>query len=224
MNPGSELIVISDVHANIIALREIYKRFNFGIVIHAGDIIGYNPYPYETIQFFIKQKIKTILGNHDRALINGDTFGLNEYASMAIEWTMQHLDNYSIEYLKSLKKSIKMNIFGKRVAVYHGSPKNDDEYIYEEDLEENIIPKDVDVLILGHTHIPYVKRFNEKIVINPGSVGQPRDGDPRASFVRIDENWNARIERVEYDIEEVYKKIEESGLPDFLGTRLFKGI
>jgi len=224
MNSGFEVIVISDVHANIIALREVFKHFDSRNIIHAGDILGYNPYPLETIYFFIEKKIKTILGNHDKAVLNGDTSGMNEYASFAIEWTMQHLDPASINYLKSLKNSMRINIFGKRVAVYHGSPQNDNEYIYYEDLDESIIPKDVDVLILGHTHIPYIKRFDEKIVINPGSVGQPRDGDPRASFARIDENWNVRIERVEYDVKEVYKKIEESGLPDFLGTRLFKGI
>ncbi len=224
MNSGSKVFVISDVHSNIIALREVFKHFNSSNIIHAGDILGYNPYPIETITFFMEKRIKTILGNHDRSILSGDTSKMNEYASFAIEWTIQRLTPASIDYLKSLKKSMKINIFGKRVAVFHGSPNNDDEYIYEEDLYESIIPKDVEVLILGHTHIPYVKRFDEKLVINPGSVGQPRDGDPRASFAIIDENWNVKIERIEYDVKEVYKKIEESGLPDFLGTRLFNGI
>ncbi|MGC8663787.1 MAG: metallophosphoesterase family protein [Thermoplasmata archaeon] len=224
MNSGSKVFVISDVHSNIIALREVFKHFNSSNIIHAGDILGYNPYPIETITFFMEKRIKTILGNHDRSILSGDTSKMNKYASFAIEWTIQRLTPASIDYLKSLKKSMKINIFGKRVAVFHGSPNNDDEYIYEEDLYESIIPKDVEVLILGHTHIPYVKRFDEKLVINPGSVGQPRDGDPRASFAIIDENWNVKIERIEYDVKEVYKKIEESGLPDFLGTRLFNGI
>lgn len=224
MNPGSEVIIISDVHANIIALREVFKHFSSQYIIHAGDIVGYNPYPMETISFFIEKRIKTVRGNHDRAVISGDYSNMNEYAAMAIEWTIQHINDYGIEYLKSLKSSMRMDVFGKRLAVYHGSPYREDEYIYEEDLTEEMIPKDVDVLVLGHTHVPYIRRFGEKFVINPGSIGQPRDGDPRSSFIRIDENWNIKIERVEYDVKEVYKKIEEAGLPSFLGTRLFSGI
>lgn len=224
MNPGSNAIIISDVHSNIIALREIFKHFNFEYIIHAGDVVGYNPYPKETISFFIEKKIKSIRGNHDRSIITGDFSNFNDIAAIALEWTIQKLDYFELNYLKSLKSSMKIELFGRRVAVFHGSPYIEDEYIYEEDLDESLIPKGVDVLILGHTHIPYVKRFGDKLIINPGSVGQPRDGDPRSSFALIDKDWNVKIIRVEYDIDEINKKIKDVGLPEILGTRLYHGL
>lgn len=220
--------IISDVHANLVALDTVLGVIDdMGIerIICSGDIVGYYPFPNQVIDRFREREIESILGNHDRATIDINTVGMNRLAAAAIRWTTANITSHNIDYLKGLGNSMHVRINDTTVALYHGSPRDDDEYLYEADLFPELLEMSgSEVLIVGHTHMPYVRNLGEGTIINPGSVGQPRDGDARASFAVINMETNiVEIKRVEYDIDRVMSAVEGKNLPLFLGERLQHG-
>ncbi len=215
--------LISDVHSNLIALKKVLSELkDVEMIIHAGDIVGYNPYPNEVIELFKKENIFSILGNHDRAVITGNTSGFNPVAAEAVQWTRNVLSDENMGFLKTLKKRKKIKIDNADIAVIHGSPWDDDEYVYENDLSSLFLDEvNAEVLVYGHTHVPCIKKFDNRIIINPGSVGQPRDKNPKASFAVFDTDKKiVEIKRTDYDIKAVMQKIMEYKLPDILAYRL----
>ena len=220
--------LIADVHSNAVALRAVLSVLDaMGAekILHAGDIVGYNPYPDETIELFKKKKIISILGNHDRALITGDTSDFNPYAAAALKWTGRVISPGNIDYIRGLKNVERIILQGKRIALVHGSPRDVDEYIYPDDAEPGFLSAvNCHVLVLGHTHVQFKKEYPEGIIINPGSVGQPRDGDPRAAFSVFDtETGKVKLERTSYDIEKVIEDMHSAHLPEELALRLKAG-
>ena len=220
------LALISDIHGNLPALKVVLERIeDADAILCAGDLVGYNPWPNEVIWEIKMRNIPCIRGNHDRAVIYDDYSRFNPYAATAASWTRAQLTEENMKYLYSLKDNLILEVEGKRIAVHHGAPFDEDRYIYPADVTEELLGYDnADILVLGHTHVPFVKVFDSGVIINPGSVGQPRDGDPRASYALVDlKNRKYEIKRVEYPIDEVYEKIIEEGLPAFLGERLYIG-
>ncbi|VVB90403.1 Calcineurin-like phosphoesterase superfamily domain protein [uncultured archaeon] len=220
--------LIADVHSNAVALRAvlpILDAMGAEKILHAGDIIGYNPYPDETIGLFKKKKIISILGNHERALITGDTSDFNPYAAAALKWTKNTMSSDNIDYIRELKNVEHINLQGIRITLVHGSPKDPDEYVYPEDVEPDLLKADdCDILVLGHTHIQFKKEYAEGMIVNPGSVGQPRDGDPRAAFAVLDaDTGKIKLERASYDIEKVIEDMLAAHLPEKLAFRLRAG-
>lgn len=218
-----KLGIISDVHSNLIALKKVLSELkDVGMIIHAGDIVGYNPYPNEVVKIFREKNIFSILGNHDMAVITGDTSGFNPFAAKAVYWTRNVLSDENLSFLKTLKKREKIKIGKTNIAVIHGSPWDDNEYVYENGLSKNFLDEvNAEILVYGHTHIPCFKKFDNGIIINPGSVGQPRDGNKKASFAVFDvDSKSVEIKRTGYDIKAVTRKIIEYKLPDILAYRL----
>ncbi|MEW6070117.1 MAG: metallophosphoesterase family protein [Candidatus Thermoplasmatota archaeon] len=223
-----KLGIIADVHSNLPALEvalDALELEKVDKIIHAGDVVGYNPYPNEVIEIFKERKILSILGNHDRAVLAQDTLGLNIYAAQAVLWTIDQLLDKSLEYLKTLKTREKLSLEAE-LSIIHGSPWNDDEYVYEHELTPKFLEEvGTEILIYGHTHVPCVKRFGNGIIINPGSVGQPRDGNSRASYAVLDlATKEVKLQRVIYNTRAVMEKILKEGLPEFLAQRLALGI
>lgn len=220
--------LVADVHSNAMALKEVLSVFD-GLrvekILHAGDIIGYNPYPDETLDLFKKKKIISILGNHDRALITGDTSGFNPYAKAALEWTRNTASPDDVDYLLGLQDIESITLEGRRIVLVHGSPYDIDEYIYPEDaVPELLSAVNGDVLVLGHTHVQFIKEYAEGIIVNPGSVGQPRDGNPDAAFAVLDtDSGKIQLKRVGYDIEKVIEDMLAAHLPEKLALRLRVG-
>lgn len=224
-----KLALISDVHANAVALRAVLDDIDsegVSTILSAGDVIGYYPYPNETLELFNDRGIISIAGNHDVAVLLVDPSGMNPYASRGVIWTARALNRESLEYLRGLEKSRVMRIADIDIALYHGSPRDDEEYLYEEMAEEELLELcNADVLVLGHTHVPFVKRLDNGLIVNPGSVGQPRDGDPRASYSLLDtETMEVENRRITYDIDKVIKATNDAGLPRDLGKRLLYGV
>ncbi len=224
-----KIALISDVHANFPALESVFEEIS-GVdeVICAGDVIGYNPYPSKVISFFKEKEIFSVLGNHDLAFLEEDTSWFNPYAAEAINWAIEKTSQDEKEYIRSLPKHLEKEFGDISFYVTHGSPSSISEYVYPGTssfkLRGMLSEVDSDVLVLGHTHIPFIKEFDEGFVVNPGSVGQPRDGDKRASCLVINlGEMNFELHRIEYDIKKVNKEIEESSLPNKLGNRLFYG-
>jgi len=218
--------LISDVHGNLVALESVLERLNHcDSIFCAGDVVGYYPYPNEVIETFRSNSIKSVMGNHDFAVITGDFFGFNPQAEVAGKWTRKRLSDDNLEWLMNLPLSIETEWFN----IYHGIPAEDiralDEYVFPDDprirysleeLEKNVV--------VGHTHLQFIVKHRGWFFVNPGSVGQPRDRDPRSAFAIYDtESGKIEFKRVKYDIEEVYNAVLKAGLPEFLGKRLFNG-
>jgi putative phosphoesterase len=221
--------LISDVHSNKIALKAVLKELDeleVKIILHAGDIVGYNPYPDETIDLFKKKKIVSILGNHDRAFLTGDISDFNPYAAAAMEWTRNAASQDSLNYILKLKDTVTIVVNGERIVLFHKSPNNFQEYICPGDVTPDLLSNiNGDVLVLGHTHIPFIMDYGTRgLVVNPGSVGQPRDGNPDASFAVLD-TVTQKIEhkRTKYDVEKVIQDMLAAHLPEALAYRLRSG-
>jgi putative phosphoesterase len=223
-----KVALISDVHANVVALAAVLEDMNDrGIdrILSAGDVIGYYPYPNETIALFHERCIESIQGNHDRAVLSADPFHFNPSAASAVHWTAQQLTQGSVDYLRKLPRRLGLDLDGVRVAIFHGAPFDDDYYLYEDEAQEFLLSMaKCDLLVLGHTHVPFIRRFASGIIMNPGSVGQPRDDDPDASYSIFDtETRKVKNIRVSYDIEKVSARTREVGLPKSLAERLWHG-
>jgi len=223
---------VSDVHSNLEALEAVLDEVGKLKVYCCGDIVGYGASPNEAVRILRDIGAVCVLGNHDQASLQGDVGDFNPRAAMAAIWTSKHLSEESRAFLGSLPREVTTDIGGKRVYMAHGSP--DDtmwEYVLpstHSDLFDYYLKKvDADVMALGHTHQAFEWRGDGGgLVFNPGSVGQPRNGDPRASFAILSVgNGEAEVEfrQVEYDVERAAKKIVESGLPPSLASQLFSG-
>jgi len=223
--------LIADVHSNLEALNAVLNKIralDIKEVYCLGDLTGYGADPAACIKAVRALSMRTVLGNHDYSaatLRNIEWF--NPAARAAVVWTHGILNEGEKEYLANLPKVKVLNLLGKQLLLVHGSPRNPlYEYVYEEDVE-SIIKENMhyDVIAMAHTHIPFVKKTGRSLIINCGSVGQPRDRNPKASFAVLDlVKTEAEIIRVAYDVERAAKKIVEAGLPDFLAKRLFLGV
>jgi putative phosphoesterase len=218
--------LISDVHGNLVALDVVLEKLNHCDRIYcAGDVVGYYPFPNEVIETFIKEGIESVMGNHDYAVANNDFWGFNPYAEEAGRWTRKHLRKEYLEWLSKLPLKIETEWFN----VYHGIPADDETaievYIFPDDpMIEDFLRMIGRNIVVGHTHIQFVREFEGLLFVNPGSVGQPRDGDSRSAYAIFDtESCRVKLGRVEYDIQEVCEAVRKAGLPEFLCSRLFDG-
>ncbi len=216
-----KLLLIADIHANYEALQTVLK-VPHDRVICLGDIVDYGPDPDKCIDLLRKEKIPTIRGNHDNAVaFKVDCQCGYKYKHLSVatrEYTWGILDDSRMEYLQKLPLVHREEIDGKRLFITHASPRSIYEYIKPETPDEDIQamlaepmePIDAEFLVVGHSHIPLVRKLGDMTIINPGSVGQPRDGDTRAGCAVFDtETGEVELLRLEYDIEAVCKKIEE---------------
>ena len=226
------LLVVSDIHSNLPALQRVLEDAGrFDAAVCAGDIVGYGPDPRECVKVAAELGFRCVSGNHDAAVVTGDTSGFNPYAAAAVAINRRLLDMESRAWLRGLPTELTLNVEGVKVVVLHGSPYDPlNEYVFPTEAElrvdEFLDLTGADLLILGHTHVPYVHGRSRHMMVNPGSVGQPRDGDPRASYMIIDlRNGVAAVvhRRVEYDVEEVASRMRRLGLPEMLAVRLFHG-
>lgn len=219
--------VIADVHGNRVALESVLTDMpSVDRIVHAGDVVGYNPWPAECVDRIREESIPSVQGNHDRAVANGDTFRFNSLAAAGVQYAKSALDAERIEWLDDLPAE--RYVADDRIRVVHGHPMDPDRYTYPEEFAPDMLTagteENPDVLVLGHTHVQGSAKFDDGIVLNPGSVGQPRDGDPRAAYAVVDLDTQTVDERrVAYDIDRVVDAVEDAGLPRRIGTRLREG-
>jgi len=217
--------VISDIHSNLPALEAVDEALPpVDKVVCAGDVVGYNPWPAECLEYIRKQEIPTVQGNHDRAVAvdGGDHF--NSMAKAGVRYGRKQLDDDQLEWLESLPTE--RFLAEGRVHIVHGHPDDPDRYTYPRSFSPSMLADGVDLLIVGHTHIQAKKEFGAGVVLNPGSVGQPRDGESTAAFavVELDTSGvDVELHRVEYDIDRVIEAVDKAGLPKRIGTRLQSG-
>jgi predicted phosphodiesterase len=237
------LAVLSDIHANLAALDAVCDDLPPVDQIWAlGDIVGYGPQPNEVIQRLVKLDGRAVMGNHDGAAVGVvDASWFNPDAAAAIRWTAKVLDPSSTAYLGALPE---VRRDGELTAV-HGSPREPIwEYITDQRIaSENLGSFETRNCLFGHTHMPIIYRADggrmevvpattsapialdaRRALINPGSVGQPRDGNPDASYLLLDiEAGRAEFRRVRYDIALTQRLMREASLPRWLIDRLSLG-
>jgi putative phosphoesterase len=220
--------VVSDIHANRIALEAVLDDMpDVDRLVCAGDVVGYNPWPAECVATVRKRSIPTVMGNHDRAVASDTAFRFNAMATAGVEHAKAALDDDALSWLADLPPE--RTVADGRVKVVHGHPDDPDRYTYPEEFSPRML-RGEDLLVTGHTHVQGHRVFEEGVVMNPGSVGQPRDNDPWAGYavVGLDEGAGGDAvtveeRRVEYDVDAVIAAVEEAGLPARIGTRLLEG-
>ena len=224
--------VVADIHGNLPAFEAVIDTMPaVDRWLCAGDVVGYNPWPAECVAQIRELDAATVMGNHDRAVASDTGFRFNSMAAAGVTYARDELDEDAIDWLAALPN--RQTIASGEILIVHGHPENPDRYTYPDEFEPAMLEGDARVTITGHTHVQGVREFDEGVVMNPGSVGQPRDGDPEAAFavLDIDESDDAggtaaidvETHRVSYDIDRVVAAVEEAGLPEKIGTRLRKG-
>ncbi len=214
--------VIADIHGNKPALEAVLEAMPpVDTIVNAGDIVGYNPWPADCVAHIREREIPTVMGNHDRAVAAGSTFRFNELAKAGVEHARDRLDSDQQAWLSGLPD--RDQVLDGRLRIVHGHPEDPDRYTYPAEFSPELLDDEA-VLVMGHTHVQHAETYPEGIVVNPGSVGQPRDGDPRAAFAVVDPTAHeVELHRVSYDIDRVIDAVEEAGLPKRIGTRLLEG-
>ena len=235
------IAVLSDIHANMPALEAVWadmKSEDIKECYHLGDLVGYNPFPTEVVAFIKKKGVPGVVGNYDLAVATSISDPVSAYLKPTISetgraaytWTVDHVQAEDRRYLMNLPSSLNLTLSGLKLTLVHGSTESVKEYLYpdtpEERLEALLEKTAANILLCGHTHLPMIRRTRSGLVINPGSVGKPKDGDPRASYVIL-EMAQGHVEtvfrRVEYSVAEVVAATHRSGLPQAMAVSLEKG-
>ena len=244
-----QFLILSDIHANWHALEAVLNdaKGSYQQIVCCGDLVGYNPQPSQVTQW-VKDNCATVIrGNHDKVVAGiEDLEWFNEVAQVAARWTIQHMDAEHLNYLRDLPQGPAKT---EHFAICHGSVSDEDEYVaYVRDALPHFADCDSQLVFFGHTHLqggffskqdrigllPRVPSEETEMTIelmpdyvylvNPGSVGQPRDGDRRAAYAIYDsEKKLVTLRRTEYPIWKTATEIKEAGLPEVLGVRLFHG-
>lgn len=222
--------VLSDIHANRPALDAVLDDIptTCDEILFCGDLVGYYPWPNAVTDLAADHNVQGVRGNHDEAIIQDSTFGFSGAAGQALHWTEAHLNDHTRDYLQELPYTRREEHGGQDILIAHGSPQAPtEEYVYPEQVDEHFLSRQnafPDILLLGHTHVPFTKTVDNTLVVNPGSVGQPRDGNPDAAYAVLDlDEPRAEIHRVQYDIDKVADAVTDADLPSMLAERLYRG-
>jgi len=224
------IAVFSDIHGNILALNQVLEdieKQDYDRVFCLGDLVGYGPHPNKVIETIRESAIPTIMGNYDEGVgyERGDcgcayvTDEEKRDGKKSIEWTTDKVTPQNKETLRTLHDIIELIVNGYKILLVHGSPRRINEYLYEDRPERSLTRMlgsiDVDILICGHTHKPYHRIVNGIHIINDGSVGKPKDGDPGACYavIELDETISIEFRRVEYPVASVADEVIKAGLP-----------
>ncbi|PAB60733.1 metallophosphoesterase family protein [Anaeromicrobium sediminis] len=230
---------ITDIHSNKYALEEILKdtkKRNLDKIFCMGDLVGYGPFPNEVINKIKEEKIPTIQGNYDQSvgeelMACGCDYKDQKVMEMGVKslyWTQENTSDENKKWLRELPKEMDVEVEENKIKLVHGSPRRNNEYLYEDaDVLEEVTEKaDFNILVCGHTHKPYGKYVNNVFVVNAGSVGKPKHGNPNGTYVILDikDDIHMEIVEVEYDYEKMAKAIEESEIPSAFAEKIRKGI
>ena len=212
------ILVVSDIHANWPALAAIDEPHD--VCLCLGDLVDYGPDPAPCVRWAMEHVDHAIRGNHDHGVAQGiPVSGESGYryltrVSRPLVWSA--LDQDERRYLLQLPLTRRVTLGGWRFLMVHATPRDPlDEYVMKDPSmwAKRLQSADADIVCVGHTHLQFNLQIDGVVVLNPGSVGQPRDGDPRAAYAIIDGN-RIELKRVEYPVEETVARVEASALPE----------
>jgi len=246
-------LIIADMHGNwdaLVAVLETARQHGFDEVLVLGDLVGYGATPNEIVEELgrLELPFQAIRGNHDKVVAGiDDGLNFNPTALQAARWTSQALTDENLEFIRDLPQGpIRID---EGLLICHGSLLDEDEYLLAAlDAVESLLSVTEQVTFFGHTHIPSMFSYRDedghaevavlegeevtiqleegtRYMLNPGSVGQPRDRDRRAGYMIYDtDTRSVTLRRLEYPIEQAQERIRAAGLPDMLAERLAIGI
>jgi putative phosphoesterase len=259
-NLKMKIALFSDIHANLPALEACLKSIDEQMpdaIYCLGDLVGYNIWPNEVINEIRRRRIPTIAGNYDQGIgLTSDECGCayktdeeKEMGKVSISYTNSIVKPKEKAYLRTLPAQIKiefkLNNDKLNLLLVHGSPRKINEYLFEDREEKSLLrileEADADIMCFGHTHKPFHRILPEhngskhfRHAINIGSVGKPKDGNPKGCYVLLTINENSSITnkesvqvefiRFDYDVEKAAKAVEDSPLPNGYAAMLRKGI
>jgi putative phosphoesterase len=230
--------VVTDIHGNLPALGAALSRIDeLGIerVYCGGDLVGYGPQPNEVCAWIEERSIPTIYGNYDYAIARDEhDCGCayidqhdRELGQESVEWTLVNTQQRSKDFMRELPFDLHFEVGQVPVHLVHGSPRKVNEYLFEDkpaSLYERLARAEQDrVLVFGHTHKPWMREFGGVLFVNCGSIGKPKDGDPRGAFAVLrpaGDSVEVTIERVDYDADAVAEQVRSVGLPGEFADKL----
>ena len=233
--------IFGDIHGNLPALEAVLADMearDLSPLYCLGDLVGYGTFPNEVIETIRERNIPTLMGNYDQGVGNSsDDCGCaytskvaEELGKRSIAWSNQNTTGDNKLFLRQLTDQIPLQLDGLRILLVHGSPRKINEYLFENrpdaTMERLLDLAQADVLVCGHTHIPYHRILpSGRHVVNAGSVGKPKDGNPQACYVVLETSngdLSVAFRRVPYDVERAAQAIEASDMPneyaEMLGT------
>jgi len=234
----NSVAILTDIHGNLPALQAVLRRIDelrIERVYCGGDLVGYGPHPNEVCALIQERGMPTIYGNYDHAIARDeDDCGCayitphdRELGQRSVAWTLEHTDQRSKDFMRELPFDLRLAVGDADVHLVHGSPRKVNEYLLEDKpaslYERLAAAESARVLAFGHTHKPWVREHDGVLFVNCGSVGKPKDGDPRAAFAILapgDAVPEVMIERVEYDARAVADKAAAAGLPPEFADKL----
>lgn len=221
--------LLSDIHANLPALEAVLEDMpTVETIVCAGDVVRYNAWPRACVDRIRDVCDLVVQGNHDREVQSPKIYNQNEMAAAGLRYAREQLSKEQLEWLEQLPSTA--SLADNSVEVVHSHPENQDQYVHSGSFPSvsTHMSDEAVALVLGHTHEQAavdMSRFDRHgFVINPGSVGQPRDGDPRAAYALLETaEPTIELRRVTYDIDRVITKTETEGLPVKAAMRLLEG-
>ncbi len=232
----ARLAIISDVHGNLDALNAVMedaRKEGAGAFINLGDMVGTGAYPEEVVKKLSGDHFLGVAGNFDIKVLEFSRASqrprVRSVKGAIVAAAARDLSEESLNFIASLPPEIRMEVLGKKILLVHASPGDPDEHLGPETPEERLTElgriADADIVLVGHSHRPFVRTVNEVVFANPGSVGRPGDHDPRASYAILDTgDFSITVHRVEYDVEAAISALLAKGLPETLAEVLRKGL
>ncbi len=235
-----KIAILSDIHANLHALEAVWRDLeaqNPARVYCLGDLVGYGAFPNEVVEFVRERRIPTVLGNYDEGVgFDMDDCGCvykdaleDRLGKESLLWSRQVTTEENKAFLRTLPLQLRLENGRPHLLLVHGSPRKLNEYLYEDrplaTFQRIAKLAGSDLIFFGHTHLPYQKKVNGTRFVNTGSVGKPKDGDPRAGYVIAHLGLRTRItfRRVPYEVAAAADAVRSSGLPDTFADLLESG-
>ena len=218
------IAVLSDIHGNLIGLdaclADLDSQGGADAIVAAGDLCVDGPKPKKVLQRLEQLGVSCIRGNTDRELANPPSAGLVPVAEAQHAWTRRELGEKWVDWLRDLPFALRVGDDGNSLLVVHANPKTDDEHLWpdadEATLDRLIGDEPAATIAFGHLHLPYVRVWRGKMLVNVASAGLPKDGDPRACyaiFTQRDGGWQVKHRRVAFDVKKVATQLSDCGIP-----------
>jgi putative phosphoesterase len=242
---ATRLAIFSDIHANLPAMGVVASHIrdnDYDGVCCLGDLGGYAAEPNEVQDLVMFLGCPVVMGNYDEGVgFDKNDCGCHyikpfdiEMSEISFRWTREHTTDENKAWLRTLPHEIRLEIEGQRVLLCHGSPASTTEYLFETRSEaylRKFTPggkndAQADIIVFGHTHVPYHREIDGVHFVNTGSVGRPKDGDPRAGYcVLTVDGGHVAVEqiRLEYDVELTCSRLLKAGLPEYFADYLRTG-
>lgn len=226
-----QFAVFADVHSNLLGLQAVLadiRARGTDTIYCLGDLVGYGPRPNDVIELLRQQDIPTIMGNYDDAIGNMRLICGCDYkdeqamklGESSILWTKEHTSEENKAWLRQLPQRLEFTAGGLKFLLVHGSPRQLNEYLFvntpEEVLNQFLTENHCDVLVCGHTHLPFYKQVAEGHIINVGSAGKPKHGNANVGYALFNVtkgNLAVKFIQVSYDFEHAAREVEAVGLP-----------